>query len=482
MTAPRITVGEADIEGALGEYFAPPTLPPTVANGYAPHAASHADAERRAVAYVAKLPPAISGQGGHDATFYAACACVRFGLDEAATYRVLTHYNARCVPPWSDAELRHKAQSAHAHAAHERGAMLSAGYVPARHGYAVARPGPDAEPDAPPLMPMRFADLRAAHPHLAQPVVDKIIREGETCNVISVSKIGKSWLMYGLALSIATGRRWLDLFPCAQGKVLLIDNELHPPTIAHRIPTVAEAMGTEAADYADALEVLPLRGRMMDLTALAGIVLSLERGAYRAVILDAWYRFIPQGLNENSNADVMSLYNRIDNYAESTGAAWFVVHHSSKGNQGEKSVTDVGAGAGAQSRAADTHLILREHEEPGHVVMEAAVRSFPPLAPVGLEWTFPLWRPALTIDPKALKGRRPANEERQVEKDLSGIERIRKALAKGGMTVRQVRRETGFSKARAERLLDQLSASGEVVTETIIARGNETSEYRLASS
>lgn len=119
------TIGEADIEGALGEYFTPPTLPPTLANGYAPHVANHADAERRAVAYVDRLPPAVSGEGGHDATYRAACECVRFGLDEAATYRVLQRYNTRCVPPWSESELRHKVESAHAHAAHERGARLN---------------------------------------------------------------------------------------------------------------------------------------------------------------------------------------------------------------------------------------------------------------------------------------------------------------------------------------------------------------------
>lgn len=36
--------------------------------------------ETRARAYLAKLPPAIAGQGGHDATFAAVCRLVEFGL------------------------------------------------------------------------------------------------------------------------------------------------------------------------------------------------------------------------------------------------------------------------------------------------------------------------------------------------------------------------------------------------------------------
>ena len=64
-------------------------------------------------------------------------------------------------------------------------------------------------------------------------------------------------------------------------------------------------------------------------------------------------------LDENDNAAVAGLYNALDGIADSMGAGFCLIHHSSKGNQSDKAVTDVGSGAGAQSRAADTHLILR---------------------------------------------------------------------------------------------------------------------------
>ena len=74
------------------------------------------------------------------------------------------------------------------------------------------------------------------------------------------------------------------------------------------------------------------------------------------------------------------------------------MHHATKGNQSDRRVTDVGAGGGAQARAADTHLVLREHEQPNMVVLDAAVRSFPPIEPMTLRWSFPLWLP----DPQTL--------------------------------------------------------------------------------
>src|SRR5690606_14857306 len=80
---------------------------------------------------------------------------------------------------------------------------------------------------------------------------------------------------------------------------------------------------------------------------------------------------------------------------------------ASKGNQSDKSVTDVGAGAGAQSRATDTHLVLRPHEEDDVVVMEGAARSWPPLEPMCLRWSVPVWTPDDSLDPTSLQRRAP---------------------------------------------------------------------------
>ena len=67
----------------------------------------------RARAYVAKMPPAILGEGGDNATFAVAKAVIHdFALSEAEGWRILLEYNARCSPPWSEGELRHKVESA----------------------------------------------------------------------------------------------------------------------------------------------------------------------------------------------------------------------------------------------------------------------------------------------------------------------------------------------------------------------------------
>jgi hypothetical protein len=72
------------------------------------------DPTQRALAYLHRCAPAVSGQGGHARTFEVARAVVYgFDLGPEAGFQVLAeHYNPRCVPPWSEAELRHKCADA----------------------------------------------------------------------------------------------------------------------------------------------------------------------------------------------------------------------------------------------------------------------------------------------------------------------------------------------------------------------------------
>ena len=67
----------------------------------------------RASAYVATMPPAISGNHGHDATFAVALAlCHGFALSNAQALPVMHEFNARCDPRWNERELEHKLESA----------------------------------------------------------------------------------------------------------------------------------------------------------------------------------------------------------------------------------------------------------------------------------------------------------------------------------------------------------------------------------
>lgn len=72
-------------------------------------------AEARASAYLLKIDPAVSGEGGHNRTLRAACAIgPGFDLDPGTAYQLLAaEFNPRCVPPWPEHLLRRKVDEAY---------------------------------------------------------------------------------------------------------------------------------------------------------------------------------------------------------------------------------------------------------------------------------------------------------------------------------------------------------------------------------
>lgn len=256
---------------------------------------------------------------------------------------------------------------------------------------------------APPFLPL--GELVEKYPKMRPVLIHGFLRRGETMNIIAPPKTGKSWLVTDLALSVATGTPWFG-FPCEKGKVLIIDNELHPETSANRIPKVVAARGIDIRKVRNDIYVENQRGRLGSIEDLANRIETLKPYGFKLIIIDAFYRAMPKGTDENDNGTVAGIYNLIDKYAAALDCAFVLIHHTSKGNQSLKSVTDVGAGAGSQSRASDTHVILRRHKEEGCVVMEAVVRSFPSVGAVCLRWDWPLWERDDSLNPEELDGRK----------------------------------------------------------------------------
>src|SRR5665213_458833 len=171
----------------------------------------------------------------------------------------------------------------------------------------------DAKPISSRLIP--WGELIERHPTLRSPLIEGLLRKGETMNIIANSKVGKSWLVNDLAISVATGKPWLGLYPTVQGRVLIIDNELHCETIAHRLRQLAMHRGLDIRPDDDSLTVWPLRGRLLDMHQIRREVQSWERGEFAFVIMDAFYRTLPPDTDENANAGMAKVYNAVDTIA-----------------------------------------------------------------------------------------------------------------------------------------------------------------------
>ena len=261
------------------------------------------------------------------------------------------------------------------------------------------------------------AELLRTFTSLNEPVIDGLLRRTEVMNVVAAPKTGKSWFILQLAYSLVKGWDFLG-FPCKQCRVMIMDNELHTSTISYRMQKVCQSMSISKEDPdLENLSVNTQRFERHSIPEIVKVAEQIKEQGIDLVIIDALYRALPSDVDENSNGQITQMYNQIDTFAQKSGAAVILVHHTSKGNQSGKGITDVGSGAGAQSRAPDTHLVLRAHQEKNAVVVGCCVRSFPPVESFCLRKDeHNLWHRADDLSPDDLDGKAeltPTGEKRK---------------------------------------------------------------------
>lgn len=325
---------------------------------------------------------------------------------------------------------------------------------------------------APSFEPISFNEFSQLYTQMRPEVVRGLLRRGETMNVIGASKTGKSFLVGGLAWSVATGRTWLG-HEVVPGRVLIIDNELHPETLQTRLDAIAFHSQIEYSERSN-LDLISVRGQGVTINDLKNWF-RIKPKQYDLVILDALYRFIPQGTSENDNSSMMQVYNKLDGLAKEWDCSIVVVHHSSKGNQSDKSVTDVGAGAGAISRACDTHLVIRPHEQDELAVLEAVTRSFKSPEPISIRYEYPLWQ-AVACEPevKKLSGR---TKDDPVQMDKEADQQLGELLNGHWLSEAQIVRKTGMGPTRVSRAVGRAVATGLVASKRVKRQGRRVTVY-----
>lgn len=250
-----------------------------------------------------------------------------------------------------------------------------------------------------------IVDVVAKNEAYEEVVIEGLLRRREIMTLVSTSKQGKSWCIGDLALSAASGRPWLGMNIPKKLRVCVIDSELFEKTIGMRNRAIAKSRGIEWSEVMDNLQYVMLREiGLIDINECCRQI-ALQTGSggripgFDLIIFDPLYRLYPAGMNENDNHLMASLYNTIDGLARAQRCSIVIVHHATKGNQSAKDVTEVGSGAGAMTRATDTHLIFRQHQDPDAVVMESVVRTFPRPDPRCLRWQYPVWTDAPDLSP-----------------------------------------------------------------------------------
>ena len=224
-------------------------------------------------------------------------------------------------------------------------------------------------------------------------IVCGLFGERDIVNVVGGSKLGKTYYLAQMVLSIAAGIDFLDhKTQCPAGQLLILDYELHSDVLKERINHLIDAMRIPQS-VKRRIVYHTMRGHdFRRIDDVCQWLQSIEAGRFGLVAFDALYRALPVGMSENDNREFAEIYNLLAITADAHGCAFVLPSHSSKGDQSKRKSIDVGSGAGAQGRACDTHIVLREHPRVSSLAqMTVDVRSFKPSPPVSLRFSWPLW-------------------------------------------------------------------------------------------
>ena len=317
----------------------------------------------------------VEAGGRNDTIFrYAASQCglavpLEVALDAALKL------NETFNPPLDPAEVEKTVRSAYSYEPNEKTI------------YGDNRPEVDENGEYIPRLPAELSrEFLLNPPPKNKPVVMNYLREEEAMLLSGPPKAGKSFLIVQLALSIATGSKWLGV-TCQKKTVLYIDAELSSAMTGERIRDIRERMGISYLP--DNLHVINTKTGQKDQITLRDVADDFVHGIRKeeVVIIDPLYMFLKDS-DENDNSKMKKEMEQIRRIA-AIGVTVIVVHHMAKGTQAGKMSIDRASGAGVLGRFFDSILTLnllnREATDPARPErVEADTRSFQQPMPVNL--------------------------------------------------------------------------------------------------
>jgi hypothetical protein len=166
-------------------------------------------------------------------------------------------------------------------------------------------------------------------------------------------KAGKTWAALDLAVSVATGRPWLDHFACpTPGPVLLFLGEGGERATVRRIEAIAASKGVDSDQLADRLRLCFRVPRLAAPGAggeLAAIQAELEAHPAALVVLDPLY-LAAAGASGANLYDMGAVLQAIQGVCQQAGCALLVVTHWNKTGDGRGADRISGAGPAAWAR------------------------------------------------------------------------------------------------------------------------------------
>ncbi len=213
-------------------------------------------------------------------------------------------------------------------------------------------------------------------------IVDDLLALGDGGFIAAEPKLAKSWLMYLMALCLATGQSFLDFKVARQRKVLLMSEEDSRARLRWRLRRLLA--GLSGCPPTDAwLRFTARTGFKLD-SAEWLTRLREELASFRPdlVLLDVLRRL--HDLDENSNQDMGKLTNILNELRRDFGCGFLIAHHNRKLTQGNAKRSRGGqemSGAGVLHAWSEASLYLTKGSGKGKFIVAPEHKDAPEVEP-----------------------------------------------------------------------------------------------------
>lgn len=233
---------------------------------------------------------------------------------------------------------------------------------------------------------------RTKIPDYPPALIEGIVRERGKFLIAGASKSWKSFLAIELAVAVAAGDRWLG-FECRQGKVLYVNLEIDDSQFRNRVAEMADAKNTDNDLLEKNLSIVLRSKEPYDASGLVEAILSkYGENQLDLVLIDPMY-FLLRGSENEANV-MREFCEQIDRLCKVIGCAVGVIHHHSKGMQGDRDVTDRSSGSSVLGRYFDAIVdVCRLTGNDNAMRAEFALRDYPEQSNVNYRFKHPLCVP-----------------------------------------------------------------------------------------
>lgn len=314
------------IQRLADKYWPTPTF---VAQHHEPHSGNGAVNDLdRCISYTDKIPGAVSGQGGHNATFHVACVAVKgFRLSDDDALSVLWRYNARCQPVWTEEELRHKVVGARA-APGPDGYLLNgnSSQMPNVNG---SNGSMNAIPRREPFKFKLMTSKELAHGNFAiEWLIETIFVRGQPGGLFGGKKSLKTTLIVELLICLAAGLRFLGRFKVVRAvRVMVMSGESGISTLQETAKRIATSKGW-SLEYLDNITwcfEVPSLANPEHVHALRTAIIENQ---IEVLFLDPAYLMMQLGESAGNLFIVGAMLRVLTEIGNATGCTIIICHHT----------------------------------------------------------------------------------------------------------------------------------------------------------